>query len=276
MSEAAAEVATDEATGARADAADTAVGAPSPSGEPHPDVPADLNPTGVAAALAGVNVTIDGAEVPILDVLRFTRCRSGKPVHGCQGRGFSLVRQTVRAKATLTLCGCAINGWRKARVIPAATALTPARAAQEERGEEVVRDRVKGKRLALEAARGELEAILTATGQDIGELAQELATLEAREGLARGRAAEAAEWVRNLEQRIAEMQKLRDKAHADGVSAFDEEVELHARAVVVRAKIDQARERRGPEERAARRKVDKLERRIETYIAYHPEAVSVA
>lgn len=257
---------------------ETAAAAPAldPVKENTVDIPADLNPEKTRQALANVFVKLCGIDIPILDVIKYARCRPGKPLTGCDGRGFRLLRKSVGAQADLTLCGCATNGWKKANTPDAPTVLTPARAAQEVRGDDVARKRVERKQGALAEAQADLAAILEKVSADVAELAQELANADAHESAARARSGEAAEWVQNLDGRIVVMQRLREKAHADGVAAKSDEIDAHAKAAAIRAKIEATREQHGPEERAARRRVEKLERRIQTYVAYHPEAVGAA
>lgn len=247
--------------------------APAPAG---PDLPADLNRAGILSALASVHVDVDGDQVPILDVLRMARCRPGKPLNGCQGAGFSLSRATPAGKAKLTLCGCALLAWRRARdgAPLAAPVLSVRQARAEEQRDTHARERVGRKLEARAKVESELQALLEGVGAEVSSLAQDLANADAREAVHRGRAAEAAEWVRNCDQRIAELEKLRTKALTDGQVAFDDEVAAHAEAAAIRVKIEAAREAHGSEERALRRRIEKLGNRAQRILERHPEAAS--
>lgn len=242
-------------------------------------LPDDLNPAGVRHALADVKVKIGGIEVPINEVIALVKCRPGRPADGCQGRGFSLIRKPGSTDADLTACGCAINAWKKAnaaRLSAAASGLSPKRARQVEASDESLRKRLDRKSNALAEARADLEAILVKVGEAVGSLADELQVASARAARVRADRCEAAEWVINLDQRMAELKKLRAEAETKLSAAGDEEDAAQAEVYRLRAAIETAKGAHAAEERQARARVEKLERRVKTFVSYHPEAAAAA
>lgn len=242
--------------------------------EALPAVPEDLDRGKVLAALVDVLVKVDGVDVPILDVIALTKCRPGKPLNGCQGRGFSMLRAPGATTAKLALCGCAKNAWRRSRGVVATPALTVEQAAQEESRDVVVRARVERKRKAQQEAETELAGLLEREGTLIGGLAQELATANAHASGARARAGEAKEWVVNLSQRIDELEKLkRDAAANEATATTDEQIALQA-AAALEAQITRIKAPFRNEEKNLRRRIEKLGKRAERIIERHPEAAA--
>jgi hypothetical protein len=229
--------------------------------------------------MASVKVKVDGVDALFVEVLAFVKCRPGKPLDGCQGRGFSVRRDGVtesEVKKTITLCGCAVNGYRKAHAERVFPVLSPARAQQVDAADERLSARLGRKSAALVEARAELAGILEKVGQAVGSLADEAAIADAVVLRARARADEANESIRNLAERIRLTKKLHEEALEEEAAAREAQAGAQADADRLRAAIETAKGAHAAEERQARARVAKLERRVQTFVAYHPEAATTA